>query len=133
MPELDVQEQVDARTNGRSAEPHRVSRDRSWSLWEGVSEWYLWGPALFVAIGVLIPLVYLVIRAFEAEPAYLAELILRPRTLWLLWNTVALTVGVLVVATAIAFPLAWLLRGPTCVGNGSSRCSPCCRSPCRGM
>ena len=108
MPELDVQEQVDARTNGRSAEPHRVSRDRSWSLWEGVSEWYLWGPALFVAIGVLIPLVYLVIRAFEAEPAYLAELILRPRTLWLLWNTVALTVGVLVVATAIAFPLAWL-------------------------
>lgn len=71
-------------------------------------EWYLWGPAGLVAIGVLIPLVYLVLRAFEAEPAYLAELILRPRTLRLFWNTVSLTVGVLIVATAIAFPLAWL-------------------------
>jgi len=73
-----------------------------------VREWYLWGPAGLVAIGVLIPLVYLVLRAFEAEPAYLAELILRPRTLRLFWNTVSLTVGVLIVATAIAFPLAWL-------------------------
>lgn len=71
-------------------------------------EWYLWGPAGIVAIGVLIPLVYLVLRALEAEPAQLAELIIRARTLELLWNTVGLTIGVLVLATAIAFPLAWL-------------------------
>jgi iron(III) transport system permease protein len=108
VPELDLQEQTDERTNGRPADPQRVSPGRSWSLRSSLEEWYLWGPAVLVAIGVLIPLVYLVLRAFEAEPAYLAELILRPRTLELLWNTVGLTVGVLVVATAIAFPLAWL-------------------------
>ena len=71
-------------------------------------EWYLWGPAVFVAIGVLIPIVYLVLRALEAEPARLADLVWRPRTLWLLWNTLTLTGGVLVCTTALAFPMAWL-------------------------
>jgi iron(III) transport system permease protein len=85
-----------------------ASPGRSWSLRDSVREWYLWGPAGIVAIGVLIPLVYLVLRAFEAEPAQLADLVFRARTLELLWNTVGLTIGVLVVATAIAFPLAWL-------------------------
>ena len=108
MPDLDLKEHTDAQTNGRSAEPRRVSPGRSWSLRRGVREWYLWGPAGIVAIGVLIPLVYLVLRALEAEPAQLAELIIRARTLELLWNTVGLTIGVLVLATAIAFPLAWL-------------------------
>lgn len=68
----------------------------------------MWGPALFVAVGVLIPIVYLVLRALEADPAQLADLVLRTRTLRLLGNTVALTAGVLVCTTVIAFPMAWL-------------------------
>lgn len=68
----------------------------------------LWIPALFVVVGVCIPGVYLVLRAFEAEPARLWDLVVRMRTLHLLWNTVILTVGVLAGATLIAFPLAWL-------------------------
>jgi iron(III) transport system permease protein len=108
VPEIDLKEQTDARTNGRSAEPSTVSPGRSWWLWDGVREWYLWGPAGIVAIGVLIPLGYLVLRALAAEPAQLADLVFRARTLELLWNTVSLTAGVLVVSTSIAFPLAWL-------------------------
>jgi len=81
---------------------------RPGSLGTGLREWYLWGPALFVAVGVLIPVVYLVLRALQADPAHLADLVLRGRTLHLLWNTVALTVGVLVCTTVVAFPLAWL-------------------------
>ncbi len=70
--------------------------------------WYLLVPALFVAVGVLVPLAYLVLRAFEAEPARLADLVLRARTLQLLANTLLLTAGVLILTTLIAFPLAWL-------------------------
>jgi iron(III) transport system permease protein len=100
--DLDLAERTDRRSNRQAVAPRR-----RW-MRAGVREWYLWGPAVLVALGVLVPLAYLVLRALEAEPAYLAELVWRPRTLWLLWNTVALTLGVLGVATALAFPLAWL-------------------------
>lgn len=65
-------------------------------------------PALAVAVGVLVPLVYLVLRAAQADPAELAELVLRARTLRLAANTLGLAVGVLALATAVAVPLAWL-------------------------
>ncbi|PQO24807.1 iron ABC transporter permease [Rhodobacteraceae bacterium WD3A24] len=48
-------------------------------------------------------------RALEAEPAQVVDLILRPRTGWLLINTAALTLGVLALTTLIALPLAWLV------------------------
>ena len=70
---------------------------------------YLWGPAVLVAAGVLVPLGYLFVRAFEAEPAALAALVLRGRNLRLLGNTLGLTAGVLAAATALALPLAWLV------------------------
>lgn len=85
-----------------------TSWPRSWSLGTRLREWYLWGPALVVAAGVLIPVVYLVLRALQANPAQLADLVLRGRTLRLLWNTIALTMGVLLCTTAIAFPMAWI-------------------------
>ncbi|MEO3433428.1 iron ABC transporter permease [Inquilinus sp. CAU 1745] len=56
----------------------------------------------------LVPLVYLVVRALDAEPAVLWDLIVRPRTAALFANTIALTLGVLAFTTAIALPLAWL-------------------------
>lgn len=72
------------------------------------SQYALAAPLLLVIVGVLVPIVYLVVRAFQAEPAQLAELVLRARTLRLLLNTLTLTGGVLLLSTAIALPLAWL-------------------------
>jgi len=71
--------------------------------------WYLWGPALLVAAGVLVPLSYLALRAFQGDAGELADLVLRPRNLRLLGNTLGLTAGVLLLTSAIAFPLAWLV------------------------
>ena len=70
--------------------------------------WYLLVPVALVVVGVLIPLAYLFVRAAQADPATLYALVVRMRTVELLWNTVALTAGVLVGATMLAFPLAWL-------------------------
>lgn len=65
-------------------------------------------PAVVVVAGVLVPFAYLILRALAAEPAQLAELVFRRRNLVLLQNTVLLTAGVVAVATAIGFPLAWI-------------------------
>jgi iron(III) transport system permease protein len=65
-------------------------------------------PALVVGAMMLAPLVYLVMRALQADAATIWALVVRPRTLDLLLNTVALTGGVLALTTAIALPLAWL-------------------------
>ncbi len=64
-----------------------------------------------LAIGalMLIPLVWLLLRAFEADFVTVQDLILRPRTRMLLWNTALLVVCTLAFATAIALPLAWLV------------------------
>lgn len=56
-----------------------------------------------------IPLVYLVMRAFEAEPQVLIDIVFRERNLRLLGNTLALTGAVLTLTTLIALPLAWLV------------------------
>lgn len=66
-------------------------------------------PVGLVVAGVLVPLAYLVLRAFEADAEALVSLVLRERNLRLFGNTVALTVGVLVLTTALALPLAWLV------------------------
>ncbi len=66
-------------------------------------------PGALAAAAALLPLGYLLLRALEADWGTLADLILRPRNLVLLGNTLALTAGVLAVDTAIAVPLAWLL------------------------
>ncbi len=66
-------------------------------------------PSLIVAATMLVPLVYLGLRAFEADSATLADLVLRPRNLQLLINTLALAAGVVVLTTVMAFPLAWLV------------------------
>lgn len=73
-----------------------------------LSQIALWLPAVAVAVGVLAPVGYLVLRAFGAEPAVLAELVLRARTLRLLGNTLLLTGGVLALTTLVSLPMAWL-------------------------
>lgn len=64
--------------------------------------------ALGIASSVLIPLVYLVIRALEAEGESLRQIVFRERNLLLLGNTLLLGMAVLVIATVIALPSAWL-------------------------
>ena len=66
-------------------------------------------PLLLVVAGVVVPLGYLGLRAFGAEPAELAALIFRWRNLRLLGNTAALAAGVLAVSTLLAAPAAWLV------------------------
>lgn len=56
----------------------------------------------------LVPFAYLVARAAEADPATLAALVLRWRTLELLGNTLQLGFAVAALGTIIALPLAWL-------------------------
>jgi iron(III) transport system permease protein len=70
--------------------------------------WYFLGPAVFAGVAVLLPLIYLAIRAFDGDPGQSYELVFRQRNLTLLINTLSLTAGVLLVTTLIAFPFAWL-------------------------
>ena len=69
--------------------------------------WYFVLPALLVSAGVVVPVVYLMVRAFQADAVVLGDLILRLRNLRLLLNTFLLGVGVLALGTAVAFPFAW--------------------------
>ncbi len=66
-------------------------------------------PALLTGTAVLLPLAYLVLRATDATSAELSALLWRRKNLTLLWNTASLAAGVVVCATAIAAPLAWLV------------------------
>lgn len=65
-------------------------------------------PLALVALGVLVPLAYLVARALDADAQTAVDLVFRARNARLLLNTVALAGGVLALATLIAGPLAWL-------------------------
>lgn len=71
--------------------------------------WPLVLPVGLVILGVTVPLFYLMLRAFEADPSTWMEIVFRERNLRLLGNTVALTIGVLALGTLVAAPLAWLV------------------------
>jgi len=88
-------------------------------VWDIVrSRWYVALPVAMVVMGVLVPLGYLLVRALQADPETLWNLVVRGRNLRLLGNTVGLTVGVLVTTTLIAFPLAWLTTRTNLRGRG---------------
>lgn len=65
-------------------------------------------PAVLTILGVGLPLIYLVVRALDADPATLREIVFRTRNLELALNTVLLTASVLGTTTALALPLAFL-------------------------
>lgn len=65
-------------------------------------------PALIVGLGAILPVVYLVLRAFDADPSQLGGIVFRARNLMLLGNTLALVALVLALDTLIALPLAWM-------------------------
>ncbi|GAB4534539.1 MAG: iron ABC transporter permease [Anaerolineae bacterium] len=80
--------------------PDRVSRATTWQALA------LWGPALVVAAIVLMPIVYLSLRAVEAGPSTW-ESLFRWRTLQLVLRTLGLALSVTGISTIVAVPLAW--------------------------
>jgi len=67
----------------------------------------VWLPAAIVALLVMVPIGYLLVRAWEAGPAAW-ESLLRPKTARVVINSVVLACGVALTSTVIAVPLAWL-------------------------
>ncbi|MFC4426709.1 ABC transporter permease [Deinococcus navajonensis] len=65
-------------------------------------------PATLTVAGVLLPLVYLALRALGAEWNELRDIVFRWRNAQLLGHTLLLTGAVLVSTTLLALPLAWL-------------------------
>jgi len=70
--------------------------------------WPLFAAGGGIAFLVLLPIGYLLLRAFEAEGPELAAIVFRWRNAALLGNTLLLAVTVLAAATAIALPMAWI-------------------------
>ena len=64
--------------------------------------------AVAVGIGGLIPLAYLLAKAFSAEGTALTQIVFRGRNARLFFNTLLLTVGVLTLDLLLATPAAWL-------------------------
>ena len=64
-------------------------------------------PAVAVAVAVLLPLVYLVVRTVGAGDDAV-DLLFRQRTLWTVLRTLALVVTVTGATVLVALPLAWL-------------------------
>ncbi len=82
--------------------------NQSWKPHTAHPPWYFVLPAVFVSCSLGFVFIYLGFRAFSDGPAALWELLWRERTAVLLWNTLRLAFGVMVLTTLISFPLAWL-------------------------
>ena len=101
------------RPDGEAAEPASPRRRwaRPWAPGRGGARrrppLVVWLPALVVAAAVLLPVVYLGLRASEAGTG-VWDLILRPRTALVLRQTAALAGGVAAGGVVLAVPLAWL-------------------------
>src|SRR3990172_6281499 len=67
----------------------------------------LWLPALLTAAAILLPIVYLLVRASSGGLSAW-ERILRPATLEILGRTALLGVSVTALSIALSLPLAWL-------------------------
>ena len=64
---------------------------------------------LLIVAGVLLPVVYLLIRATEPGAGQLQQLVFRQHNRALLINTLLLALLVVICTQAIALPLAWLV------------------------
>jgi iron(III) transport system permease protein len=80
--------------------------------WPGSGWWsrgapFLWITAALSALVILLPILYLVIRAFMADSRSWA-LMTNPNTMMTLWRTVLLAGAVTGASTVLALPVAWL-------------------------
>ena len=67
----------------------------------------LWTPAFLLVIAILLPVGYLVVRAFSGETA-IWNLVFRARNLEILWNSLILALSVTLASIGISLPVAWL-------------------------
>ena len=70
--------------------------------------WYFLVPGVAVGTGIVLPLIYLLVRAFEAETVELIQIVFRTRTVYLLGNTILLVIGVVGTGILLSAPLAWV-------------------------
>src|SRR5579862_4155800 len=70
-----------------------------------------------VALALAVPLVFLIIEASGAGLGHVIDLIARPLTAQLLWNTVQLTIAVTVLCAIIGTAAAWLVERTTLPGR----------------
>ena len=68
----------------------------------------IWAPAVVVGAALLLPLVYLVVRTFDAG-GDVWDLLFRQRVAAILGRTILLVVTVTVASAVLALPLAWLI------------------------
>lgn len=80
----------------------------SWKRRGYTPPWLLLAAAGVVAIAIALPLVYLVVRTATIESEELWELVSRPRTLQVLFNSAVMALVVTLTCSAIAIPLAFL-------------------------
>ncbi|MEQ3549495.1 iron ABC transporter permease [Pseudonocardia nematodicida] len=65
--------------------------------------------AALAGLVMLTPLIYLAVRSVERGPAYAADVLTRPRTGFLFWNTVVLTGAATAVCAVVGTLAAWLV------------------------
>ena len=70
---------------------------------------YILIPSALVIVMMALPLVYLMVRAFQADWETAQRLIFRARNWELLMNTLRLMFGVAALSTLLAVPMAWLV------------------------
>lgn len=83
-----------------------VPAKTAWRLPSLRAAFGVWLPALLVVGAMLLPVVYLVLRAWQAENAL--ALIFRASTLQTIARSLGLAAGVTLAAVSLAVPLAWL-------------------------
>lgn len=74
----------------------------------GVPPLWMWPSIGVILVGVVGPVVYLLMKGLEGEWSGVVAVVWRGRNAVLLWNTLALGAGVLVLSMGIALPQAWL-------------------------
>lgn len=94
-----------SRLRSRDAEPLGRDRPLPRGSWRRLI--VLWLPSALVAGAVLLPIVYLILRALQVGPGSL-DLLLRARTAGILANTVVLALSVTGASAVLATTLAWL-------------------------
>jgi iron(III) transport system permease protein len=65
-------------------------------------------PATTAAVS-MVPLVYLLVRTFDAGGAQIMDVLARPRTWEVAWNSLSLAVAVAATCIALGIPAAWLV------------------------
>ncbi|MGN6551570.1 MAG: ABC transporter permease [Pararhizobium sp.] len=78
---------------------------------------WLVATAIVPVLLVCLPLYYVVVRAIEAGPAGIVAEVMRPRTLMLLGNTLALAVSVTLASVLIGTAVAWCVERTDLIGR----------------